>query len=105
MVKTQVSQIAELIRNACHPKKIILFGSQARGTATQTSDFDIMVILDQITDRRQEIVKLSRLIKPLGIRADIVVVSEKTFSEWCDTPGSLYYEAAQEGRIILDEAA
>ena len=105
MIKTQISKIVELIRNASHPKKIILFGSQARGTATQNSDFDILVILAQVTDRRHEMVKLGRLIKTLGIRADILVVSEKTFHEWCDTPGSIYYEAAQEGQVILDEAA
>ena len=32
------------------PKKIILFGSQAKGTATEKSDLDVCVVID--TDKK-----------------------------------------------------
>ena len=39
-----------------HVKHIILFGSQARGDATEKSDYDLVVILDQKTSAFREAV-------------------------------------------------
>jgi predicted nucleotidyltransferase len=39
-----------------HVKRIILFGSQARGDATEKSDYDLVVILDQKTSAFREAV-------------------------------------------------
>ena len=61
-----------------------------------------MVILDHVTDRRREMVKIHRLLFSLGIRVDVLVVTEKTYEEWCETPGNVYFEAAQYGRILFD---
>jgi predicted nucleotidyltransferase len=105
MGQSQVSKIVELICRECQPRRIILFGSQARGTAVSGSDIDIMVILDHITDRRSEMVKIRRLLLPLGVRVDVLVVTEKTFDEWYETPGNVYFEAAQEGRVLFNEEA
>ncbi len=37
-----VSNLTGVLVQAAHPKRIILFGSQARGDAAPHSDFDIM---------------------------------------------------------------
>jgi len=39
-----VSNLTGVLVQAAHPKRIILFGSQARGDAATHSDFDIMVV-------------------------------------------------------------
>lgn len=39
-----------------HVKKVILFGSRARGTATKDSDYDILVIVDNREKNVQEVV-------------------------------------------------
>ena len=39
-----VSNMTGVLVQAAHPKRIILFGSQARGDAAPHSDFDIMVV-------------------------------------------------------------
>ena len=77
--------------------RVIVFGSHARGNAEPDSDLDLLVIEPTVQARREEMVRLSDALRPLGIPADVVVVSRRTFQEWSDTPGTLIYEAAREG--------
>ena len=42
--KQIVAKLTGVLVQAAHPKRIILFGSQARGDAATHSDFDIMVV-------------------------------------------------------------
>ena len=90
--------------NAANPDRIILFGSRARGEGTEDSDFDIMVVESRIGDRGEEMVRLSRALRSLGIPVDLLVVSTDQFQYWRDTPGNVYFEAASEG-LVLYEAA
>jgi len=41
-----IKTVCDRIVNKFHPQKIILFGSQSKGTATSNSDLDLLVILD-----------------------------------------------------------
>lgn len=44
--------------------EIVLFGSYARGTAREDSDVDVLVVIDDLTDREEvEIVDLASAIK------------------------------------------
>ncbi len=83
---------------------IILFGSQASGTATLHSDFDIMVIEDKPANRFAEMVRLNRLLRSFNAAIDLLVVSEEKFQYWRDTPGNIYYEAATAGQILYEAA-
>jgi predicted nucleotidyltransferase len=105
MFRSKIPQIVGLIRQECHPKLIILFGSYARGEETPASDLDIMVILKEVHDRRKDMARLQKVLFQQGIRADVLVVSEELFKQWCDTPGSVYFEAAQEGKVLFNEQA
>jgi hypothetical protein len=37
--------------------------------------------------------------RPLRVPADVLVVSEKTFQEWRDTPNTVICAAATEGKV------
>ncbi|MHC4519961.1 MAG: nucleotidyltransferase domain-containing protein, partial [Planctomycetota bacterium] len=47
-----IDAIRHRLVNAFHPDKIILFGSQARGTADDRSDVDLLVVCPVTEDRR-----------------------------------------------------
>ncbi len=87
---------------AAHPKRIILFGSQARGDSSEHRDFDIMVVEDKPADRFAEMVRLNRLIRSFDVAVDLLVVSEEKFEYWRDTPGNVYHEAATTGQILYE---
>jgi len=89
---------------AAQPKRIILFGSQARGEATASSDFDLMVVEDQPVYRFREMVRLRRLLDNFDVAIDLLVVSEERYQYWRDTPGNVYHEAASYGRTLYEAA-
>jgi uncharacterized protein len=80
--------------------KVILFGSHARGDAKPDSDLDFLVIEPRVADHRAEMVRLHRALRPLRVPADVLVTSQGIFEEWHDTPGTVLYEAAKEGKIF-----
>jgi uncharacterized protein len=102
--KQIVSNLIGVLVEAAHPKRIILFGSQARGDASPRSDFDIMVVEDKPADRFAEMVRLNRLLRSFDIAVDLLVVSDDQFQYWRETPGNVYYEAATDGQVLYEAA-
>jgi predicted nucleotidyltransferase len=99
-----VAKLTQVLVEAARPKRIILFGSHARGDAATDSDFDVMVVEEKPANRFAEIVRLNRLLRSFDIAVDLLVVSEEKFQYWRDTPGNVYYEAASEGKVLYEAA-
>jgi uncharacterized protein len=99
-----IKRLTELLVEAAKPKRIIMFGSQARGEAGEDSDFDVMVVEEGVSDRAGEMVRLNRLLRSLDVPVDLLVVSAEKFDYWCDTPGNVYFEAATEGEVLYEAA-
>jgi len=99
-----MSKAVQLILKAAPGARVIVFGSHGRGDAKLTSDLDLLVIEPEVKARRQEMARLADVLRPLRIPVDIVVVSSRTFEEWVDTPGTVVYEAAKEGRMFSEVA-
>ena len=95
-----VNEAVELLRRAAPGAKVIVFGSYARGNATDDSDLDFLVVEPEVRARRKETVRLRDVLRPLRIPVDIIVASEKTFRYWADTPNTVICEAAREGRVF-----
>ncbi len=98
----RIQEAADLLRAAAHPRRIVLFGSHARGDARPDSDADFLVVLAGTPDRRSEMVRLRHVLRPLRIPVDVVVVSERDVDDWADVPGTLIWAALREGRVLHD---
>ena len=53
--------------------ELILYGSQARGDAQEYSDIDVLVVLKQTFDYREEIDRSSQFIADLSLEYDTVI--------------------------------
>lgn len=100
--KNKIDEAVNMLKEAAHPQRIILFGSYARGDANEESDLDFLVIERQISDFRMEMVRLRRILRPLRIPVDIIVATEKQVKEWGNLPGTALYNALKEGEVVYE---
>ena len=95
-----ILKAVELLQAAAPGSTVVVFGSSGRGEATKDSDLDLLVIEPEVKSRHGEMVRLQRVLRPLEIPVDVLVYDRKTFDYWADTPGTVLYEAVQEGRVF-----
>jgi predicted nucleotidyltransferase len=95
-----IDEAARRIAAAAPGARVILFGSQARGEAGPDSDVDLLVVEPRIDDRFGEIVRLQRVLAPLRLPADVVVVGEAHVAEWGDVRNTMLHDALREGRVL-----
>lgn len=81
------------------PTRVILFGSYARGDAREGGDLDFVVVLPE-AGRLSEMVRLCGLLRLLRVLADVLVYGEEQVDEWGDIPGTVLFEALDEGRTV-----
>ena len=73
-----VKQYSELINQVIEHKKVILFGSYAKGNAKELSDIDVAVFVDEIPDEYLNISKkLFKIAGTVDNRIEPIIVSEK----------------------------
>jgi predicted nucleotidyltransferase len=99
-----ILKAVDLLREAAQPERIILFGSYARGNASETSDVDLLVIEQEVKNRHAELVRLSRIMAQLAAPIEVFVVSTKDVEEWGHLPGTALRPALKEGKVMYDAA-
>lgn len=101
LTDTQIQEAANRIVAALKPKKVILFGSYARGDATENSDLDLMVIAPEDNKERWKAMSKGQdAVRYLEINTDVIVYSSEDFVErtnWCSNP---VYWAIREGKVL-----
>jgi HEPN domain-containing protein len=80
-----------------HPEKIIVFGSRARGEGRRDSDVDLLVVVDDVDGRREEV---RRALGGLPFAKDVVLATPETMKRRGDAVGTVYRRALREGAII-----
>ena len=96
--------IKERLVDGFHPDRIILFGSQARGTADPRSDVDILVVCSFTGKRRHLMLEMDRALRGLGLARDIMVLTPEEFELDRHIPGTIARPAWKEGRVLYESA-
>jgi predicted nucleotidyltransferase len=91
-----VAKILETVQ----PRRIILFGSAARGQMGPHSDLDLLVVMPDGVHRRKTAQGLYRTLAGLGIAKDIVVVTESDVRQFSEEPSLVICPALREGREL-----
>jgi predicted nucleotidyltransferase len=101
----QIAHAVRILADTARPSKIILFGSYARGEAQHDSDVDFLVVESSVSNKREEMVRLRNLLRPLRIPVEVLVVSEAELQEWSHLPGHVLYWAVKEGKALHEAAS
>ena len=97
-----IRQATERLVNQFHPRRVILFGSHARGTADAHSDVDLLVVCPISGSRRALMVAMDRALRGLGIARDVMVLTPEEFEIDRHIPGTIARPASQEGKTLYE---
>ncbi len=97
-------KVRERLVDGFAPNRIILFGSQARGTADDRSDVDILVVCSFEGKRRHLMLEMDRALRGLRLARDIMVLTPEEFERDRHIPGTIARPAWREGKVLYESA-
>ncbi len=83
-------------------EKIILFGSQARGTANSHSDVDLLLIGEVKYDRYQMMTDILRSLGKMKCAFDVIILTADEYEEDKYIPGTTARYAFKEGKVLYE---
>ena len=95
-------EVRERLVDGFAPNRIIIFGSQARGTADDRSDVDILVVCSFEGKRRHLMLEMDRALSGLDNAFDILILTPEEFQRDSLIAGTVGRYASQEGKVIYE---
>ena len=99
-MKDTLEKLIDIIIEEIDPDKVILFGSRARGDERTSSDYDIMIIKENLNNGRALLKKVYLSLSGIGAPVDLIIIDGKKLMENIDDPFMIYGEALREGRVL-----
>ena len=97
-----ISTMVDRIVGRFQPSRVVLFGSYARGTAIESSDVDLLVVMVDIPDIRQAAVEIRRTLGDLPVSKDIVVTTPDEITRRGHLVGTVLHAALREGKVVYE---
>ena len=97
-----IAAMTDRIVSGFDPLRVILFGSHARGEAGPHSDVDLLVVLDDVTDKRRTTVEIRRALGNFPVFKDIVVTTPDEIARRGNLVGTVLRPALREGRVLYE---
>lgn len=101
-VQDMLEVILARIREAADPDKVILFGSRSRGDQDPSSDYDLLVLKQGVSNRRALAQKIYRSLAGLPVSVDIIVETPEGVEEYRHVAGFVYREALK-GIVVYEK--
>jgi predicted nucleotidyltransferase len=95
-----VAKIKDVIKTMCPKSEVVLFGSRAKGNVHVSSDYDVLVIIDEGLTVKEKWVLAGTLRKrfaEMGLDVDIIVKTYEDRDYYRDKIGSIVKEALETG--------
>lgn len=97
-----LDQVIQRVLQVTRPRRIVLFGSAARGQMGPDSDLDLLVIVRQSVHRRALAQEIYRNLHGIPLPVDVVVATEQDIEQYGDKIGTILRPALREGEIIYE---
>ena len=95
-----IKHVAKNMAIATNAEQVILFGSYARGNATEQSDVDLMIVAESDLPRFKRSRELYKLLRPHPFAMDIVVYTPREIEKGKRTDVSFVSTVLKEGKTL-----
>jgi predicted nucleotidyltransferase len=95
----RLAEAVDRLVEGLHPRAIILFGSRARGTNRTESDYDLLVVSEQLRDYDE----VYRPVAGRGLRCDVVPCTLDAWREAHLDAGDVLRDALDEGIALYGQ--
>ena len=102
--ESTISEMVDRIVTSFDSSQVLLFGSHARGSAGEWSDVDLLVVMGDVTDRRQVAIEIRRSLGDLMVSKDIVVTTPDEIAQRGHVAGTVLHAAVREGRVLYERS-
>jgi predicted nucleotidyltransferase len=96
-------EIKQRLLSKFNLQKIILFGSQARGTSDNKSDVDLLIISELNEDRFNLMDRMRACLLQLNYAFDVIILTENEFERDKKYPGTVARYATKEGIVLYEQ--
>ena len=100
--ESQIRQVAVQLGKAACALQVILFGSYARGEATERSDVDFLVVAETDLPRHKRAVGLYKQLRPYPFGMDIVVYTPQEVEEGKKSALTFVSTVLREGKTLYE---
>jgi predicted nucleotidyltransferase len=83
-------------------RRVLLYGSRAQGTASEESDFDLLIIEKDPVSKSEEVRRFRQALSDENCPVDVWVMGEEEFEETKDVIGGLAYPAHKYGVVLYE---
>ena len=105
ITKEQIQEVTKVIVDTVHPQKVYMFGSYAKGTATEDSDLDLLVVVkDSVLPKRKRTIPIymSFFKMKATVNTDILVRTEAELREWENVPQAFMTSILPTAKLIYE---
>jgi len=100
--ETLIQQVTETIVAHFHPRRIILFGSQARGDAGPDSDIDLFIEMDTLLNYYERAIAVDKLFGARSWGMDLIIYTPEEVAQWTGQIGTMLYVVETEGMVVYE---
>jgi predicted nucleotidyltransferase len=97
-----IEEVLRRILGIVQPRRVVLFGSAARGQMTKDSDLDLLVIVPGPVHRRQIEQRIYTNLHGVHFPVDVIVATEEDIEKYGDRIGTIYRPALREGKVLYE---
>ncbi len=98
----KIKEIVGHIVESIHPYRIYLFGSQAKGTATEDSDIDLLIIADMEGPGHKRSLSVRKLFPTRDFGMDVFVFKPEEFERQKILANSISSIVSKEGKVVYE---
>ncbi|MFZ4580730.1 MAG: nucleotidyltransferase domain-containing protein [Myxococcota bacterium] len=97
-------ELASRLVATLHARRVVWFGSRARGEGDPESDWDVLVVAESAVSQAQRMYLAQCATADVRVPKDIVVFTPDEYARLMTWKSSVVYEAETTGRVLHEAA-